>query len=81
MNKEFITKASEASSAEELLSLARENNIELTEEQAKEYYDRFHATGELSDEELDSVAGGCSDYGNSQNQSSMERLRKRGMLR
>lgn len=30
--KEFIEKAREAGSAEELLSLARENNIEMTEE-------------------------------------------------
>lgn len=81
MNRELIAKAKEAGSAEELLSLAKENNIELTEEQAQEYYDRFHGTGELSDEELGSVAGGCSDYGNSQNQSSTESLKKRGMLR
>ncbi|MCH5200780.1 MAG: hypothetical protein J1F60_07440 [Oscillospiraceae bacterium] len=58
MNQEIIAKAREAKSAEELLSLAKENNIELTEDEAKEYYDRLHATGELSDDELDSVAGG-----------------------
>ena len=58
MNSELIAKAKEAKSAEELLSLAKENAIELTGEQAKEYYDRLHTTGELADDELDSVSGG-----------------------
>lgn len=52
MNREFIEKAAETSSVEELLSLARENNIEMTEEQAKDCYDRLHATGELADDEI-----------------------------
>ena len=30
-----------------------------TAEQAKEYFATIHASGELSDEELDNVAGGC----------------------
>ena len=58
MNQEIIAKAREAKSAEELLAMAKENDIELTGEQAKEYYDRLHATGELADDELDSVSGG-----------------------
>ena len=58
MNSELIAKAKEAGSAEELLAMAKENDIELTGEQAKEYYDRLHASGELSDDELDNVAGG-----------------------
>ena len=58
MNSELVAKAKEAKSAEELLAMAKENDIELTGEQAKEYYDRLHATGELSDDELDNVAGG-----------------------
>ena len=59
--KELILKAKEAKSVEELLALARENNIELTEEQAKECYDRLNSIGELSDDELEKVAGGF-DY-------------------
>ena len=58
MNKELIAKAKEAASVEELLSLAKENSIELTEEQAKELFDALHASGELSDDELKDVAGG-----------------------
>ena len=74
MNQEIIAKAREAKSAEELLAMAKENDIELTGEQAKEYYDRLHASGELADDELDSVAGGgnkceggmivCEEYDN-----------------
>lgn len=39
--------------------MAKAENIELTAEQAKEYFATIHASGELSDEELDNVAGGC----------------------
>ena len=58
MNQEIIAKAREAKSAEELLAIARENDLQLNEDGARELYDRLHATGELSDDELDNVAGG-----------------------
>ena len=57
-NEELIAKAREAKSAEELLALAKENNVELTEEEAKAYFEQMNKTGELADDELDSVAGG-----------------------
>ena len=54
MEKELIAKAKETNTVEELMTLAKENGIRLTEEDAK-----LHpATGELSDDELDNVAGG-----------------------
>lgn len=59
ITKELLEKAKTAKTAEELLELAKAENIELTEEQAKEYFATIHASGELSDEELDNVAGGC----------------------
>ena len=59
ISKELLEKANTAKSAEELLELAKAENIELTAEQAKEYFATIHASGELSDEELDNVAGGC----------------------
>ena len=59
ISKELFEKAKQAKSAEELLELAKAENIELTAEQAKEYFATIHASGELSDEELDNVAGGC----------------------
>ncbi len=52
ISKELIEKAKTAKSAEELLELAKAENIELTAEQAKEYFATIHASGELSDEEL-----------------------------
>ena len=59
MNEEMITKAKEAKSVEELIALAKENGIELTEEDAKMYFEQLSAKkGELSDDELDNVAGG-----------------------
>ena len=57
-NSELFEKAKEAKSAEELLSLAKENGVELTKEEAQEYFAQLNKSGELSDEELDNVAGG-----------------------
>ena len=59
---ELIEKAKQAKSAEELLALAKENNIELTEDEAKEYFEWLNKQGELSDEELDNVSGGGCYY-------------------
>ncbi len=56
---EQIEKAKQAKSAEELITLAKENKIELSAEEAKEYFERLNKSGEISDEELDNVAGGC----------------------
>ncbi len=58
MTNELITKAKECKSAEELLALAKENNVEMTEKQAAEFYAKLHNEGELSDNELDGAAGG-----------------------
>ena len=60
LTKELVAKAKEAKNPEELMALAKENGIGLTEEEAKAYFDRLHPqTGELSDNELDNVLGGC----------------------
>ncbi len=60
---EQIEKAKIAGSPEELLSLAKESGLELSEEQANAYFDKLNKSGELSDDELNNVAGGglCSD--------------------
>ena len=59
MNTELIAKAKEAKSPEELMALAKENGVELTEESAKAYFNQLNPkTGELADDELDNVAGG-----------------------
>ena len=60
MNNELIAKAKEAKTAEELMALAKESGEEITEESAKAYFDLLNPkTGELSDDELDNVSGGC----------------------
>jgi hypothetical protein len=61
LTPEIISKAKAAKSAEELLALAKANNVELTEEEAKTYFAQLNANNAVSDEELDAVAGGCGD--------------------
>ena len=59
---ELLREAKTAKSAEDLLALAKENNVEMTEEEAKTYFEQLNANGAVSDDELDAVAGGaCSD--------------------
>ena len=55
---ELIASAKAAKSLEELRLLAKENNIDLTEAEADEYFNQLHTNGEMSDDELDTVAGG-----------------------
>ncbi len=60
---EQLAKAKQAKSEEELLTLARENGVVLAEEEAEKYFAELHKEGEISDEELDNVAGGfCENY-------------------
>ena len=59
ISKELLEKAKTAKTAEELLEMAKEESIEMSAEQAAEYFVTIHASGELSDEELDNVSGGC----------------------
>ena len=58
LTPQLIAKAKQAKNTEELIALAKENGMGLTAESAKAYFDQLHQTGELADDELDSVAGG-----------------------
>ena len=58
-SNEMIEKAKTAKSAEELLELAKAENINFTAEEAAKAFAELNKTGELSDEELDNVSGGC----------------------
>ena len=62
-NVEMIEKAKAAKSAEELLELAKANNVEMTADEAKTYFAQLGPkSGELNDDDLDAVAGGgCND--------------------
>ncbi|MBR6173151.1 MAG: hypothetical protein IKQ49_08310 [Eubacterium sp.] len=58
---EMMEKAKAAASAEELLKLAEEAGVEMTEESAKEAFSRLHPSEKLSIDDLDDVAGGCTE--------------------
>ncbi len=63
MNEELIAKAKQADSPEEIMKIAEENDIEMGKEEAEMIYKQLHTSGEVSDEELESVAGGCTGSG------------------
>ena len=58
LTPELIAKAKAAQSAEELFEIAKANNVEMTEEEAKTYFAQLNANGAVSDDELDAVSGG-----------------------
>ncbi len=59
LTPELLEKAKLAKSAEELIALAKENGAQLSAEEANTYFAKLNSkTGELSDDELDNVAGG-----------------------
>jgi predicted ribosomally synthesized peptide with nif11-like leader len=60
LKPEMIEKAKAAKSAEELLELAKANGVEMTEDEAATYFAQLNPkSGELSDDDLDNVAGGA----------------------
>ena len=61
LTPELIAKAKAATTAEELMELAKENGVELTADEAKICFDQLSANGAVADEELDMVAGGCGE--------------------
>ena len=60
LTPEMIEKAKAAKTAEELLEIAKANNIEMTAEEAATYFAQLNPkSGEISDDDLDNVAGGA----------------------
>ena len=66
---ELIKLARAAKTPAELRALAEENQIALSEEQARDLFNKLNRSGALADEELDNVAGGgdCGDSDSSSN--------------
>ena len=61
LTPEMIEKAKAAKTAEELLELAKENNVEMTADEAATYFAQLNPkSGELDDDDLDAVSGGAS---------------------
>ena len=64
LTPEMIEKAKAAKSAEELLELAKAGGIEMTADEAATYFAQLNPkSGELDDDALDGVAGGCGGSG------------------
>ena len=56
----LIEKAKTAKSAEELLEIAKENNVEMTADEAATCFAQLNPkSGELNDDDLEAVAGGA----------------------
>ncbi len=60
---EWLKRLRNVASPEELLTLAKVHGIDLTWEAATAYYEKLRGSVELTDEELDNVAGGCGNSG------------------
>ena len=59
MEKEYMDRARQAQSRAELSAHARESGMEMTGGRAKAYFEKLNfKADELSDDELDNVAGG-----------------------
>ena len=60
LTQEMIEKAKEAKSAEELLEIAKANGVDMTADEAAAYFAQLNPKcGELDDDDLDNVSGGC----------------------
>ncbi len=58
MDQEITKKIECASSPEEILEIAEKNDINMKKEEAEKIFNYIHASGEISDDELDAVSGG-----------------------
>lgn len=61
ISKELITKAQAARSVDDLIELAKSEGIDLNKETAQTYFDFLKGNHELSESELDAIAGGKGD--------------------
>lgn len=59
LSKEMLEKAKAAGTAEELAEMAKADGIEMTADESARVFANLNKQGELSDEELDNVSGGC----------------------
>lgn len=57
----LIELARRANSVEELIALAREDKVKLSDEDAQIYFERWHEGGELPDDDLEAVGGGAEE--------------------
>lgn len=60
LSHEIVEKIKSANSSDEVLLIAKECNVEITPEEADKYFHQLHS-GELDDDLLDNVSGGCDE--------------------
>ena len=59
LSDEQMAKIKDVKSPEEIVAIAKENDLDLTIEEAKKYFDTLQTKqGKVSDDELDNVVGG-----------------------
>ena len=63
LTREMMEKAKTAKSMQELLEMAKAENIELSAEEAEKAFEKLNKSGELSDDKLDNVSAGCYESG------------------
>ena len=56
--KELLVKLQAAKSAEELIEMAKAEGAEIAPDKAEELFAKLNAEGEISEEELEAIAGG-----------------------
>ena len=56
--KELLNKLKAAKSAQELIELAKAEGTEIPADEAEEMFAELNAEGEISEEELEAIAGG-----------------------
>jgi hypothetical protein len=74
MDQKLVEKAKEAKSAKELAVMAHQEGIELSDAEADRYYADLHTSEhELTNEELNNVAGGACDETKQEKEDKYER--------
>ncbi len=63
-SKEQIMEVKNLKSPEEIVSYAKSNATDMSIEEAGALFSKLHTEGEIADDELDNVAGGCDEEEN-----------------
>ena len=58
MTNEILEKLKAAKSVEELIEMAKAEGVEIPADKAEELFAKLNAEGEISDEDVDNIAGG-----------------------
>lgn len=59
VSEKVLNAIKDAKSLDELKMLAKDNKVDLNDEQIGRIFEKYHPTGELTEEDLTNVSGGC----------------------